>query len=118
MFGLPYRYGPRKCRGGIIQGDWRLDRQKGCLDAFKDLFDSAGAVASSADMFFNRCVILLNVEGHVANRGRDFGGRVLAGAAGIYGKGDMQNVMLAVLERPVAADFLGEGVAFGSWRLM
>ena len=50
---------------------------------------------------------------HVANRGRDFGGRALADAAGIFCKGRVQDVMLAVFDRPVAADVPGEGADLG-----
>jgi hypothetical protein len=50
---------------------------------------------------------------HVANRGRDFVGRSLADAAGIFCKGHVQDGMLAVFDRPVAADVLGEGADLG-----
>ena len=48
---------------------------KGWSNAFEDLFIPACAEAFAADVISDRRVLLQNVEGHAAKRGRFFGGR-------------------------------------------
>lgn len=85
---------------------------------FEDLLIPASAEAFAADVLFDRGVQWENVKGHGANGGRDLGGGALANAAGLFGEGHVQNVMLAVLDRPVATDVPGEGADLGAWLLM
>ncbi len=72
----------------------------------------AGAEAFAADVIFDRSVQLEDVERHAANGGRDFRGGAFADAAGIFFKGHVQDVMLAVLGRPVASDMTRDGADF------
>ena len=78
------------CSGGL----------KCLVDAVEDGFVPAGSESFAADVLFEGSVLLENVEGKSAEGGGDFRCRSCPDATGLLCKNDIQNGVLAVLDRP------------------
>lgn len=98
--------------GGWVQGDRMLNRGKCGPDLFEDVLVPAGAEPFAADVIFDRSLLLSHVKGHPSERGGDFGAGAAANPAGVFCQSDIEDVMQAVLDRPVTADVPGPGPDF------